>query len=662
SFFTTALLIGYLYAHWLIQKSATTQRRVHGYLLAASAIIAAVVALLISLGADVPAYLGVGNLPPAVEIILLLVCTVGIPAVALAATNTLVQHWSYKDEGTYRLYALSNAGSFVGLLSYPFVVEPLLSVPFQSLLWGIAFVVFAIQLRSFIKRGAHAQAAEATHERADWSMRLLWLTLAAFPALLMVATTAQITHVVAPIPLLWMVPLGLYLLSYVLAFSGRGGGMLSTIFFVATAWGSLMLLDAGVSAFMERLVVYLGFLFFASLVLHAHLFKSRPRGTHLSLFYFYVSLGGALGTLLISFGAPLAFNDLWEFPLAVIAGVVLSTLFLLYALIQPRFIWAARILAVGFIFIAGNHFYEFTQANFGFEGTERNFYGITMVYKTDDKVSLYHEETLHGTQFTSAEDSGKPTTYYSLHGAVGRSFGYERVVAHPDQPLNVAIIGLGSGTVAAYCRPGDTFVYYEIDRRMERIARNDFTYLSKCPGAEVRIGDARRVMEQEVDAGATGVYDILIIDAFNDDNIPAHLVTLEALETYERLMRHDDSIIAFHTSNRYLELAPLIISLAKSKGFAAVIIEGGGEDDLGGTSSEWVLLSKKTDAFKRELFLENSAELPTYLPSPWTDTYSNILPIISVRTSLIESLTEKIVALGSWSLSGTSTPAAVQSE
>ncbi len=655
SFFTTALLLGYLYAHWLIQKNAQTQRQWHRALLLLAALCVGSVGAAVALGANIPAYFGVGNLPPALEIILLLLCTVGIPAIALAATNTLVQHWSYENEGTYRLYALSNAGSFVGLLSYPFLVEPLLAVPTQAALWALGFIFFAYQLRRFIQKDAHAVATHVHSEKVSIGTKLLWLTLAAFPALLMVATTAQITHVVAPIPLLWMVPLGLYLLSYVLAFSGRGGGRVATGMFLAAAWGSLYLLDAGVTSFMERLGVYLSLLFFASLVLHAHLFAARPKGAQLSLFYFYVSLGGALGTLLISFGAPLAFNDLWEFPIAVLIGVILSTVFFLYSLVGPKFIWPVRILAVGFVFIAVNQFYVFTQAEFGFEGTERNFYGITMVYKTDDKVSLYHEETLHGSQFTDAENSRKPTTYYSLHGAVGRSFGYERVVAHPEGPLNVAIIGLGTGTVAAYCRPGDSFVYYEIDRRMERIARNDFTYLSHCPGVEVRIGDARRVMELEVDAGKKQMYDILIIDAFNDDNIPAHLVTVEALETYAQLMRHDDSIIAFHTSNRYLELAPLVVSLAKEKGFAAVVIDGGGEADVGGTSSQWVLLSKNTDVFKRELFLENSDELPTYLPRPWTDTYSNILPIISVPTSFADIIGERIFFPTPWPLYASST-------
>ncbi|MBP9669685.1 MAG: fused MFS/spermidine synthase, partial [Candidatus Pacebacteria bacterium] len=515
-----------------------------------------------------------------------------------------------------------------GLLSYPFVVEPLLSVRTQALIWAIGFAVFVYFLRRYI--AGEATVETAVHHRVvpAWSSRILWLTLAAFPALLMVATTAQITHVVAPIPLLWMVPLGLYLLSYVLAFSGRGGGTVVLALFVVSAAGALYLLDASVHVFLLRLFVYLPLLFLASLAIHAQLYRLRPEGNALSAFYLYVSLGGALGTLVVSFGAPLMFNELWEFPLAVFAALLISSGLLLYRLSARMSVWVPRVLMVAVVFGAGQFFYAFTQEHFGYPGVERNFYGITTVIDGGERVTLLHEQTVHGTQLKT--DDRLPTAYFTLHSAIGRTFGYQRVLAHPDRPLSVGVIGLGAGTMAAYCLPGDTFVYYEIDRRMERIAREDFTYLSHCPGIEVRIGDGRRLMEQEVRAGQTEAYDILMVDAFNDDNIPAHLVTVEALDTYGKLLREEDSIIIFQTSNRYIKLAPLIISLAKERGYAAVVMEGDVSMDTASLTSQYVLLSKNKAVFNQKLFLDASVELPKYMPRPWTDTYSNILPLIAV--------------------------------
>ncbi len=629
SFFTVALLLGYVYAHWLTKRTVALQKKVHRTLLLVALVPAAVVGVAIMSGGSVPAFFGVGNLPPALEIILLLLCTVGIPAIALAATNTLVQHWSYENEGTYRLYALSNAGSFVGLLSYPFLVEPLFSVRVQAVLWVIAFVYFVYALRHFILNTATVKVVKAEHHTpVHVSTRLTWLGLAAFPALLMVATTAQITHVVAPIPLLWMVPLGLYLLSYVLAFSGRGGGKVVMALFVLCAGGSLYLLDASVHVFMLRLFVYLPLLFVASLAIHALLYRLRPPGGALSSFYLYISLGGALGTLLVSFGAPIIFNELWEFPLAVFAAFLGACALLLYSVCAHLSSWVPRVLMVAVVFGAGQFFYAFTQEYFGFEGVERNFYGITTVVDGPDKVTLLHEQTVHGTQLKF--DDRLPTAYFTLHSAIGRTFGYQRVVAHPDRPLSVGVIGLGAGTMAAYCRPGDTFVYYEIDARMERIARDDFTYLSHCPGIEVRIGDGRRLMEQEVAAGQVGTYDVLMVDAFNDDNIPAHLVTLEALDVYGTLLREKDSIIIFQASNRYIALAPLVIALAKERGYYAVVMEGDVSMDTASLTSQYVLLSKDPQVFNQKLFLEASVQLPKYLPTAWTDTYSNILPLLTV--------------------------------
>lgn len=635
SFFTTMLLAGYAYAHLLLKQHPHLQLRVHGALLLLA---------LVSVGVGVFAMGGDSwlvhfilelPLPAALHILLLLSLFFGIPAVALAATSTLVQSWTYTNKETYRLYAVSNIGSFVGLLGYPFFFEPLFTLTWQRVLWALGFL-FGVGLLFFVMRTYRArQAAHREHVTVSYSMSTYWMLLAAFPALLMAATTAQITHVIAPVPLLWMIPLGLYLLSYVIAFSGRGQGIMVLMLAVVSAWGSLFLLDAGVSEFLLRLFVYGALLFFVALVCHAHLYRLRPSAVALSRFYLAAALGGALGTSFISFASPVLFRELWEFPLAVLVSVVGASALVVYRLLSNVSPWAARVLTIALIFVAGNTFYTFSNTAFGFEGVERNFYGITTVVEGDDRVSLYHEETLHGTQYKDPQQARFPTTYYALHSAVGRSFGYERVVAYPGEPLNIAVIGLGAGTIAAYCERNDTFVFYEIDERMERIARERFTYLAQCPHAEVRLGDARRTMEQEAKSGEAERYDIIFVDAFNDDSIPTHLLTREAIALYQSRMRRDDSIIAIHTSNRYLDLPPLVVALARDAGLAAVVMDSGGaENDVGGSSSEWVLLSKDTNVFTRPLFTEGSLPLPTRAMRLWSDSYSNILPLVRMDTPI----------------------------
>lgn len=634
SFFTTMLLCGYLYAYQLLKSQPRTQRVVHRTMVMLSA--AAVIALTIFAvnGVPVPHAIGIGNSAPALEILGLLTLLCALPALVLASTSTLMQRWHYKNEHTYQLYRFSNLGSFAGLLGYPLVYEWLFSVPTQFMLWGGAVLVFFAVLTYITMQAAPAVAPAAlprTHaaHRGAW---VQWALLAAFPAALMAATTAQITHVVAPVPLLWMIPLGLYLLSYVYAFSQRRVGFFMYAAFIGLSLLALFLLDAGVMQYLGRLLVYLALLFVASTIVHRTLFNMRPDEHGLARFYVALALGGALGTSVVSFLAPVVFNELWEYPIVVATAVLLSGALFAYRYVVYAGVWAARAIAVVVCVFALYQLWAFGEANLGYTGVERNFYGITTVIETGVYTTLLHEQTVHGKQLV--DKPHLPTAYFTIHSAVGRLFGYQRVIGHPGEPLSVGVVGLGVGTVAAYCNEGDTFVFFEIDPRIERIAREHFTYLAQCPQAYVKIGDGRRLLEQEHASGSALRYDILMLDAFNDDTVPAHLVTKEALQLYLSLLKHDDSVIVFQASNRYLALPKLMVALAQDAGLSAIVMEGDVSMDEASLPSTYVLMSKSDTVFKRELFTQGSVPLPKNLVRPWSDAYSNIVPLLAIPAAI----------------------------
>lgn len=650
-FFTAMLFLGYAYAYFISRLPYAKQAKTHlKVIIAACIIVVAYVCFFQSPYPPLTWTIG-STMPPVLGVLLALTIMIGIPYFLLSTTGPLVQYWYGVKEGQepYRLYVLSNLGSFIALGTYPFVIEPSFTLSFQSQMWTVLFLFLAAfyglityNFHRSVKEKTLAHSAENTRDDSviPRSTRLQWIAFAALPAALMVAVTSQLTQVVAPIPFLWVLPLALYLLSFILAFRGWGGGGLTG--FVVVVLSALVYshLGWGYEAVTRQLLSYVGLFFFASLYFHAQLYASRPGAPHAALFYLYTSLGGVVGTAIVSLIAPLVFNDLLEFPL----GIMVAALSAVICFPAMRYIrdafekHTAVIRALMLFVIASVGIYYAHTSNQGYFLLDRNFYGVVKLYEGDGERKLYHGTTLHGKQFLDKENALQATTYYGAGSGVGRAI-IHKAIAHrkgkDDTGFSVGAIGLGTGTLAAYCGKNDRFIFYEIDARVERIARDYFTYLEHCEGVQVKIGDGRKLLEEERRAGDMQKFDVLAVDAFSDDTIPAHLLTKESVEIYVEHLRDEKSILVIHTSNRYLELDPVVTRIAEELGLTWMVVNDGGEEKygVGLTSSEWVMLAKDPAVLKDAAFADagtvaQKSETP---PSPlWTDDYMNVLAALDL--------------------------------
>ncbi|MEK7627929.1 MAG: fused MFS/spermidine synthase [Patescibacteria group bacterium] len=481
----------------------------------------------------------------------------------------------------------------------------------------------------------HMRSVTATHEHIKnepitWMRRGVWLSLAALPVALMIATTQRMTQVIAPIPFLWVVPLALYLLSFVLAFEGWGRGGTVPALIALFAASSFLFLDVGVYDIGKQLFSNLALFFAGSLFCHSLLYEYRPLGHQSAIYYVWVALGGAIGTFAMSILAPVYVRDFLEFVFILLAvGVLAIALFPATTYIRDEFHKNARTLKMVCAFLAiymvGQFVYMQTE---GAVYASRDFYGMIKVYEYNELRSLYHGTTLHGTQRMTGEMILNPTTYYVPTSGAGRAILAMREV-RGKQPLDVGVVGLGAGTLAGYCRKSDHFSFYEIDPRVEKLARERFTYLNACEKSEVHIGDGRLLLVAELKEGSKQ-YDVLLIDAFSDDTVPVHLLTKEAIELYFKHLRDDNGIVGVHTSSRYLELSPVIMRIAQELGLSArVVSDDVISDESEGASSVWVVLSKNQKAFVTPQFVTiPEFVMPTTTPL-WTDDYANVFGTVT---------------------------------
>lgn len=635
-FFTTALFLGYAYTYYLSRLAPRLQVRIHmGVLLAA--LIAVVIFPLLS-GSIYPSLTWTieSTLPPAAQVLLALAMTIGIPYLLLATTGPLVQHWFgvMESKEPYHLYSLSNIASFLALGAYPFLIEPTFTLSFQKGLWMTLFVLFVLLYGAitymFMRRAgtSHVHAGNGA-DAPTFAERFRWVGFAALPAALLVATTAQLTQAVAPVPFLWVIPLAIYLLTFVIAFRGWGSSGIIPTLLVISGGVAFFMIGFSFEALTRQLIAYLSFFFFACLYCHAQLYATRPPHAFSSLFYLMISLGGMVGTTLVSIVAPLVFTDIIEFPMgiALTAGVAV-TFFPAMRYVRDEFersVTVLRLLALAAILVVSiNHF---QSQNEWYSLVSRNFYGVVKLGETSEERSLYHGTTFHGKQLLDPELSYLPTTYYTAGSGFGRALQYVRT-ASKGRPITVGTVGLGTGTIAAFCKEKDRFIFYEIDPRIEDIAREYFTYLAHCAESEVRIGDARLLLDKERREGKPGDFDLLAIDAFSDDTIPAHLLTKEALELYMAHLRDDRSILVIHTSNRYLNLDPVVRRIADELGLSHKVIADSGEAADYSTYSEWVVVARDPAILASKLFddaAERTAEAPL-----WTDDYMNILAVLDL--------------------------------
>ncbi len=633
--FQLLLFGGYAYAHLLSSiGSLSRQAVVHAALLA----IAAISLPIIPDSGWKPA----GDELPTVRIALLLLATVGIPYFLLSSTGPLLQKWfSHACPGAspYRLYALSNAGSLLALISYPFVFEPALSSTAQAGLWSAMFLVFALSclLCGWVTAMSKPVDAEVTRDHAseasigiDTIARVRWFMLAALPSVMLLATTNEVCMDIAVVPFLWIVPLTLYLLSFILTFESerfyrqRLFAMLTAISLAVT---SIMMSKGGYFGMIVQICVFFANLFLVCMLCHGELVRLKPSPRHLTTFYLTISAGGAAGGLFAGLIAPYIFSSYCELPLAIFSALlVCAGTYLRSDANFQKMVPASTSLKFGFG-LSGLLLLWFTfatQSGDGVIAVSRNFYGVLRIEDDlEDKTKrpcrdMVHGRVVHGRQFLDASGRSEPSTYYSYSSGIGRL-----LKSTASSPRKIGVVGLGAGTLAVYGNERDEFRFYEINPDVIRLAQEHFTFLKDCRGQVQTIpGDARLVLEREDDQH----FDVLVLDAFSGDAIPVHLLTTEAMQIYTRHL-NENGILAVHISNSYFDLEPVVRALGREFSLATRIQTCDlGSDGGVALDSVWMLLSRETDELTKVLGPESG--VPSTRLVYWTDDRNNLLNVL----------------------------------
>jgi SAM-dependent methyltransferase len=638
-FFQAVLLLGYLYAHVVVRRlEPRTQALLHIALLAVSILALPVI--------PSPGWKPLGNEDPAWRILGLLAMTLGLPYMLISATSPMVQAWyarTHERAVPYRLFALSNAGSMLALLSYPVLVEPVFSTRRQAWGWSAAYLGFvalcgAVAWMSLgVSRGGAARREEieslADEARPGWKLQLMWLSLAACGSTLLLAVTNHLTQNVASIPFLWILPLTLYLLSFILCFEGRGWYHRST--FLKLAPILIYGMAAGLSEDVQKLFIMIPLfsagLLVCTMVCHGELARLKPLHRHLTTFYLMISAGGAVGGILVGLVAPHFFSGFFELPIGLAWCAAMIVLVLRPGSSGIGNQWLARAVWIGSmaatLALIGYLGYEIRDFREGSRLLVRNFYGALRVHDEGDGVEEAHMRKLthgtinHGEEFLDAERHMHPTTYYGYKTGIG----YTIQEAQRRLALRVGVIGLGTGTLAAYGRPGDTYRFYDINPLVIDIARTQFRFVPESKAkVDIVLGDARLSLEREPPQN----YDVLAVDAFSSDAIPVHLLTREAFELYFRHLQ-PGGVLAVHVSNRHLNLVPVVAMAAESLGKRAAVIENDDDDDNAVFGSTWVMVSARQSFFDNP-FIHGLATPAKRMPKLrlWTDDYSNLFQIL----------------------------------
>jgi hypothetical protein len=631
-FFQTFLLAGYAYAHCLGSCSSLRwQVRVHVTLLAASLLF-----LPIAPRADL--WRAGATADPLLRILILLTVTVGGPYFLLSATAPLLQRWFTLGENgrsPWRLYALSNFGSFLALLSYPSAIEPFLRLRMQAWIWSAGYVLFAAACAWVAWRVRSAPLAEETlASAADPAGRprpaavLFWLGLSACGSILLVATTNQISEDIAVSPFLWVAALAIYLLTFMLAFESDRFYR-RTLFAIAAGIAApmaCMLQAASIGLSLRlQLALYLLAEFVVCMLCNGELARSRPSPRYLTKFYLTIAAGGALGGAFVALLAPRVFTEFSEYPIGLAGACLLGFAGWLRtgALSQ----WTSRNLAVRVPLMAlliGSLTAlaaVATGGKAGALGSARNFYGILRVMERQDRNGPYrelqHGRTRHGMEYVEDSKWDWPTSYYGPHSGVALALNAL------DQPARrIAVVGLGTGTLAAWGRAGDTIRFYEINPDVEPIARAWFRFLHDSRArTEVVLGDARVQLGRELAAGQAQDFDLIAVDAFSGDSIPMHLLTAECADLYRRRLK-SGGVLALHISNRVLDLDPVARGMADHLGWTAVEVISEDDPKTGESSSTWVLISA------RDLLIQHSPAGGNRAPITWTDDFASLWQVL----------------------------------
>lgn len=642
SFFTTVLFLGYMYVYLLRRYPLKTQGYIHSILVGGGTILWV---LQVRLGTqllpglestlfDVSA--------PLWSTLLIMTLYVGFPFFVLATTSSLLQQWYAftHEKEPYSLYTLSNIGSLLALLMYPFVIEPYIPLSVQEYMWAVMFFAYAVVYTLFARSIMKTEQVHKAEQEDRVSLRLLiqWVLLSAFPAFVLIAATSHITTIIAPIPLLWVLPLALYLITFIATFAGVGVVAfwpLMLIFFAMMLIGAI---DNGYSAIAFQLVGSVGFVGFVGMTFHGFLYEKRPHHSQSAQYYAAISFGGMIGTIIASIMMPLLLTKITEFYWSIGIAAVMAVFLL------PRIFFQKS--PTGYTHIAYRLFFAcfiwitlfgttFDDPDTNVVHESRNFYGTAEVRDYEDRYTLSHGNTMHGVQAKDEEEALIPSSYYTVDSGAGRAI---RAMQAQQGTVNIGVVGLGTGTLAAYCGKGDTFTFFEIDQRMMMIANSFFTYLRNCPDVQVKMGDARITLTKDAEQGVE-LYDVLAIDAFSDDSIPMHLLTKEAVELYMSQVK-DGGAVAIHVSNRYLDLAPVVHRIARELGFPSLEVTASGMGTYG-SGSTWVVLAHDDALFYDPRFADINYNMsPTEGPL-WTDDFNALSSVISVPLpDAIESLIE----------------------
>lgn len=644
-FFQVLLFGGYAYAHLLTRLRPLWQTSIHLTVIFATLAVMPI--------APNSAWKYHSNASPSLTILLLLASTVGLPYFLLSSTGPLVQSWfSRRTRGgaPYRLYALSNIGSLAALLTYPFLFEPAMSTHAQSTTWSLTFSLFALccglcalgvwRLKDPAGQPSPVMADECgnnSDERTIPSLGLCasWLSLAGLASVMLLATTNHVCQDVAVIPFLWVAPLSLYLTTFIICFdreawySRRWFGLGA----VASVMGiSIISLLGVLPDLLVEIGLYFTAMFCICMVCHGELVRRKPSPEHLTLFYLMSSAGGAVGGILVAIVCPLIFDGYVEMNIVLLIGYVLAAIVSYVGINESanktnRAIRIACVTAtcIGFIAVARSQATALRDPSLA---AIRNFYGVLRIKEdtTDDPTRqgryMFHGRIAHGFQLRDPRRRNIPTMYFAQDSGLGVT-----LANYPSKgPIRVGIIGLGAGTIAAYGRPDDYMRFYEINPEVERLAREYFTYLEDSEArVDVVIGDARISMERETPQEL----DVLVLDAFSGDAIPAHLLTMEAFEVYQRHLRPDGVIVA-NISNRHVDLEPVLSPLAHHYGMESLGFLIGADPELFRSASHWCVMSRN-QRFLNDHVVRSAArgDLGAYVQVPiWTDQYNNLFDLL----------------------------------
>jgi spermidine synthase len=713
-FFQILLLAGYAYAHFLAMKlSPAKQRVLHTSLLGISILLLIVLAFYwpspITPGAN---WKPQDDSHPIGVILSFLLAGIGLPFLLVSATGPLLQHWfaeSNPGASPYRLYSLSNLGSLLGLISYPFLIEPHLRLHTQAWMWSASYgiyVVLCLFCAPWWSLGSGNTANETKlvanvgrSPRPGVPTQMLWMILAACGSVMLLATTNVLCQQVAVIPFLWVAPLVVYLLSFILCFESTRWyrrEIFQPVFAIAAGIALILAMDTNATIW-PQLFAYPAVLFACCMVCHGEIALTKPAPEHLTLFYLWISVGGALGGGLVSLVAPRVFSGLWEFPLdiLVVGGLILAlarrdqqswwqrsfvwmpgvvvalgllmvpriaaalelrSQFFSYACCGPiavalagcavavgryastqRVAWsygqfATRAGALLALLILGVASWVGVQVSLGdVVARSRNFYGVLAVLRwhsqLGDYLTLRDRMVDHGLQFLDLRLAREPAGYYGIYSGISLVLH-----DHPARPMRIGVIGLGTGEIAAFAKPGDVVRYYEINPDVIRYSQGSgayFTYLQNCEGkVELAEGDARLSLEHEAERGQLQQFDVLVLDAFSGDAIPVHLLTREAFQVYLKHLRSKNSILALHVTNRSLDLSGEVALLARESHLSLARIYRPWLPTFS-AKTDWILLSRDAESLNTPQIKAASSDVPWRSDLPvWTDDFSNLLSVL----------------------------------